>query len=136
MGRWKDNNNTSFFGFNPKGSKRNYKKIAKYVIAGGFVVVALVVLSVFIPRAGLSIEILERGEGLNLVRSISIKINNNNPQTLNAIAVQFDENEKIHQFGNIGPFSSIFITPDQDELDFKKVTVTANNGELKTIKLR
>ena len=136
MGRWKDNDSSSFFGFNPKRSKRNYKKIAKYVIAGGFVIVAIVVLSVFIPRAGLSIEILERGEGLNLVRSISIKINNNNPQTLNDIAVQFDDNEKIHQFGNIGSFSSIFITPDQDELDFKKVTVTANNGELKTIKLR
>jgi hypothetical protein len=42
--------------------RRNYIKIAKLGIIVGFVIVALVVLSVIIPRAGVSVEIIERGE--------------------------------------------------------------------------
>ena len=41
---------------------RNYIKIAKVGIIVGFVVVALIVLSVFLPRVGVSIEIIERGD--------------------------------------------------------------------------
>lgn len=130
MGRW-DNNSDK------RGNtlRINRKKI-KYIILGGFVVVAIVVLSVFIPRAGLSIEILERSEAMHSVKTISVKVNNNNPQEIKDVIVQFGENGKQHTFGNIGPFGAIFITPDPDELNFDKVIVSANGGSIQTVKLR
>jgi hypothetical protein len=130
VGRW-DNNSDK------RGTtlRINRKKI-KYIILGGFVVVAIVVLSVFIPRAGLSIEILERSEAMHSVKTISVKVNNNNPQEIKDVIVQFGENGKQHTFGNIGPFGAIFITPDPDELNFDKVIVSANGGSIQTMKLR
>jgi hypothetical protein len=130
VGRW-DNNSDK------RGTtlRINRKKI-KYIILGGFVVVAIVVLSVFIPRAGLSIEILERSEAMHSVKTISVKVNNNNPQEIKDVIVQFGENGKQHTFGNIGPFGAIFITPDPDELNFDKVIVSANGGSIQTVKLR
>ncbi len=113
----------------------NRKKI-KYIILGGFVVVAIVVLSVFIPRAGLSVEILERDEAMHSVKTISVKINNNNPQEIRDVIVQFGENGKQRTFGNIGPFGAIFITPDPDELNFDRIIVSANGGSIQTVKLR
>lgn len=130
MGRW-DNNSDK------RGTTlRINKKKIKYIILGGFVVVAIVVLSVFIPRAGLSIEILERSEAMHSVKTISVKVNNNNPQEIKDVIVQFGENGKQHTFGNIGPFGAIFITPDPDELNFDKVIVSANGGSIQTVKLR
>ncbi|MDX1373721.1 MAG: hypothetical protein R3321_14705 [Nitrososphaeraceae archaeon] len=135
MGRWdKDSNKWDEYG-KERHSKRDYKKIAKYVIAGGFVVVAIVVLSVFIPRAGLTVEISER-EAAHSVKTISVKINNNYPHELKDVTVQFGDNGKKYTFGNIGPFSAIFVTPDEGELNFDKVIVSANNGEFRTIKYR
>ena len=129
MGRW-DNSSSK------RGTslRINRKKI-KYIMVGGFVIVAIVVLSVFIPRAGLSIEILERSEA-HSVKTISVKVNNNNPQEIKDIIVQFGENGKQHKFGNIGPFGAIFITPDPDELNFDRVIVSANGGSIQTVKLR
>ena len=46
------------------------------------------------------------------------------------------ENGKLHSFGNIGPFSAIFITPEKDELNFDRVTVSANGGNVKNIKFK
>ncbi len=130
MGRWDDG---SFD--NNRGKKtRDWIRIARYAIYGGFVIVAIVILLVFIPRAGLSVEIFESGETLN---TISIKINNNNPQEIHNITVQFDEDKEKKQFYNsIGPFSSIFVTPDKEDLDFQKIIVTADNGKLQTTKYR
>ena len=71
MGRWEDEYGGTFGeggGF-PKKS-RNWIRIGKFVILGGFIIVAAVILLVFIPRAGLSIEIIERGE---IVGSIIVK---------------------------------------------------------------
>lgn len=130
MGRW-DNNSDK------RGTTlRINKKKIKYIILGGFVVVAIVVLSVFIPRAGLTVEILERSEAMHSVKTISVKVNNNNPQEIKDVIVQFGENGKQHTFGNIGPFGAIFITPDPDELNFDKVIVSANGGSIQTVKLR
>jgi hypothetical protein len=130
VGRW-DNNSDK------RGTAlRINKKKIKYIILGGFVVVAIVVLSVFIPRAGLSVEILERSEAMHSVKTISVKVNNNNPQEIKDVIVQFGENGKKHTFGNIGPFGAIFITPDPDELNFDKVIVSANGGSIQTVKLR
>jgi len=103
---------------------------------GGIVVVAIVVLSVFIPRAGLNVEIIERNDATHSVKTISIKVNNNSPQEIKAVMVQFGDKGKLHSFGNLGPFSGIFITPEPDELNFDRVIVSANGGNIKTIKYR
>ena len=88
---------------------------------------AAVILLVFIPRAGLSIEIIERG---GIVSSTSIKVNNNNFNALNDVTVQFGEQGKIQNIGDMGPFSSVFVNPDAGELNFDKIIVKANNGEI------
>ena len=113
----------------------NQRKI-KYIMIGGLVVIAIVVLSVFIPRVGLNIEIFERNDTMHSVQTISVKVNNNSPQEIKDVMVQFGENGKLHSFGNIGPFSAIFITPEKDELNFDRVTVSANGGNVKTIKFK
>lgn len=131
MGRW-DN---EFDGFGGGGirPRRNYIRIAKFVILVGFIIVAVVVLSVFIPRAGLNVEIIERG---GIIGSIVVKINNNNFDTLNDVIVQFGEQGKIQRIDKMGPFSSVMITPESQELNFDKVIVKANNGKIETIKFR
>ena len=131
MGRWDD----QFDGFGGGGiaPRRNYIRIAKYVILVGFIIVAVVVLSVFIPRAGLNVEIIERG---GIIGSIVVKINNNNFDTLNDVIVQFGEQGKIQRIDKMGPFSSVMITPESEELNFDKVIVKANNGKIETIKFR
>ena len=136
MGRWDSDTNRWDDYSKEKQSTRDYKKIAKYVITGGFIIVAVVVLMVFIPRAGLSIEIQEWEEAMNTIKTISIKISNNYPQQLQKVIVQFGDNAKKHSFGNLAPFSSIFVTPDNEELKFDKVIVSANNGQFKTVKYK
>lgn len=130
MGRWDTSS-----GKRGTSIRINRKKI-KYIMIGGFVIVAIVVLSVFIPRAGLSIEILERSEAMHSVKTISVKVNNNNPYEIREVIVQFGENGKQRSFGNIGPFGAIFITPDPNELNFDKVIVSANGGSIQTVKTR
>jgi hypothetical protein len=113
---------------------RDWIRIARYAIYGGFAIVAIVVLLVFIPRAGLTVEIMETGEAIS---TVNIKINNNNLQEIHNVTVVFDDNkEKKQVFNSIGPFSSIFVTPDKDYLNFKKIIVTADNGKLQTTKYR
>ena len=134
MGRW-DNNNDEGSHYKNRGKKtRDWIRIARYAIYGGFAIVAIVVLIVFIPRAGLSVDIFETGEDLS---TISIKINNNNPQEIHDVTVAFDDNkEKKQIYNSIGPFSSIFVTPDKEDLDFEKIIVKADNGKLQTTKYR
>ncbi len=62
MGRW-DSGSSKRRG---TSLRLNRKKI-KYIMIGGFVIVAIIVLSVFIPRAGLSVEIFERSEAMHSV---------------------------------------------------------------------
>lgn len=109
---------------------RNYIKIGIIV---GFVVVALIVLSVFLPRVGVSIEIIERG---GLVGSITAKISNNNFDTLNNVVVQFGDNGMPQRLGNIGPFASVFSSPNPTELDFDRIILTANDGDVRVVKYR
>lgn len=119
---------------NVRTRKRDWIRIARYAIYGGFAIVAIVVLLVFIPRAGLTVEINETGEALS---TISIKINNNNPQEIHDVTITFDNSTgKKQVYNSMGPFSSIFVTPEKDDLDFQKIIVTADNGKLQTIKYR
>lgn len=112
---------------------RNYIKIAKVGIIVGFVVVALIVLSVFLPRVGVSIEIIERG---GLIGSITAKISNNNFDTLNNVVVQFGDNGMPQRLGNIGPFASVFSSPNPTELDFDRIILTANDEDVRVVKYR
>jgi hypothetical protein len=131
LGRWDDDD----WHYDRKDKKkRDWIRIARYAIYGGFAIVAIVVLLVFIPRAGLTVEIFETGEELN---TISIKINNNNPHEIHNVTIAFDDNTGNKQiYNSMAPFSSIFVTPEKEDLDFQKITVTANNGKLQTLKYR
>jgi hypothetical protein len=130
MGRWDAGTGVRF-----PNIRRIYIRIAKYVIFVGFVIVAVVVLSVFIPRSGLYVEIIERSEVMGTMQTVSVRISNNNFGTLNDVEVQFGDQGQVQSIGNMGPFSSEMITPpDADSLNFDRVIVTANNGEVQTIK--
>lgn len=113
--------------------RKNYIKIAKVGIALGFIAVAVVVLSVFLPRVGVSIETIER-EGL--IGSITAKISNNNFDSLNNVVVKFGENGSPQSLGNIGPFASVFSSPNPNELEFDRVILTANDGDVRVVKYR
>src|SRR5215218_1818339 len=106
MGRWDSGKGAGF-----PNIRRNYVRIAKYVIFGGFVIVAVVVLSVFIPRSGLNVEIIQRSEAMGTIQTVSVKISNNNFGTLNDVKVRFGDQGQVQSIGNMGPFSSVMITP-------------------------
>ncbi|MFL6411683.1 MAG: hypothetical protein ACJ71K_10660 [Nitrososphaeraceae archaeon] len=141
MGRWDDDR---FSGFGDSGSsssrrirgKWNRIRIAKLVIKVGFVIIAMVFLSVFIPRYGLNTEIIQRSEGVGTIQTISIKLSNNNFETTNDVTVQFGEKGRIQNIGNMGPFSSVMITPEAQDMNFDKIMVKANNGKMKFVKFR
>jgi hypothetical protein len=131
MGRW-DSTGVRF-----PNISRSYIRIAKYVIIAGFIIVAVVVLSVFIPRSGLNVEIIERSEVMGTMQTVSVRISNNNFGALNNVEVRFDDQGQVQPIGDMGPFSSVMITPpDPDNLDFDRIIVTANDGEVEVIKSR
>ena len=137
MGRW-DDGSGKFAGEGGRTgrSRRNYARIAKFVILGGFIMVGIIVLSLFITRSGLIIEIREQNEAMGAIQTISVRISNNNFDTLNDVTVQFGDNGKIRSVGTIGPFSSIMITPDPKDLNFEKVIVKGNGGKAEAVKFR
>ena len=131
MGRWEDEYGDTFGKFPKK--KRNWIRIGKFTILWGFIILAAVLLSVFIPRAGLSIEVIERG---GIVGSVSVKVNNNNFNSLNDVSVQFGEHGKVQMIGDMGPFSSVFVNPETEEMAYDRIIVKANNGEVQATKFR
>ena len=134
MGRWENNRFADDEGFS---SKRNYIRIIKYVIVAGFITVGVVVLSVYIPRSGLNVEIVERSEVMGTMQTVSVRISNNDFDTLNNVSVQFGDRGQIQQIGNMGPFASVMITPPGSaELNFTKVTVTANDGDIQVTEFK
>jgi len=135
MGRWDDGRSPENGGTpenSKSGKKRNYFKLIRRIIFVGFAVVAAVILFVYFSTAGLNIEIIQRG---GPVETISVKLSNNNFNSINNVTVQFD-NDPIQPIGNMGPFASIFVSPDGGDSDFKKVVVKANNGQIEAIKNR
>ena len=135
MGRW-DDRFSRFGGAGRIPTKWNRIRIAKFAIRVGFVIVAIVFLSVFIPRYGLNIEIIQRSEGVGTIQTISIKVSNNNFETINDVTVQFGDKGRIQHIGNMGPFSSVMITPELQDINFDKVIVKANNGKMESVKFR
>jgi hypothetical protein len=75
MGRWENNRFADDDSFT---KRRNYIKIIKYVIIAGFVIVAVVVLSVYISRSGLNVEIVERSEVMGTMQTVSVRVSNFN----------------------------------------------------------
>ena len=142
MGRWDDDKRFS------RGTARRDRvtrrisgkwtrvRVAKLAIKVGFVIVAIVFLSVFIPRYGLNTEIIQRSEGVGTIQTISIKVSNNNFEPINDVTIQFGDNGRIQHIGNMGPFSSVMITPDSQDMNFNKVIVKANNGKMDSVKFR
>ena len=124
MGRWDEDKK-------PRKSK-NLPKLIKKIIYIGFIIVAVVILTVFIPRAGLNVELLQRG---GEIETISTKINNNNFFPIHNVTVQFD-NGRIQNIGGLGPFGSAMISPESENINFKKITVKANDGQMESIKNR
>ncbi len=116
--------------------KQNRNRLAKFIIFIGFIVVGIVFLSVFVPRAGINIEIIDRTEVVGTMEIVSVKISNNNFATLNDVVVRFGENGTIQPIGNLTPFASVMITPDEGDLNFDKVMVRTNNGTIEHIKSR
>ena len=142
MGRWDDDRFSGFGSKRGGGRARRIPgkwtrvRIAKLAIKVGFVIVAIVFLSVFIPRYGLNIEIVQRSEGVGTIQTISIKVSNNNFETINDVTVQFGDKGRIQRIGNMSPFSSVMITPELQDINFDKVIVKANNGNMESVKFR
>jgi hypothetical protein len=137
MGRWDE----PFAGSGSGGGsgiprRWNRIRITKLAIRVGFIIVAVVFLSVFIPRYGLNIEIIQRSEAAGAIQTISVKISNNNFESLNNAIVQFGEKGRIQQIGNMGPFSSVMITPEPQDMNFDKIIVKADNGKIQSVKFR
>jgi hypothetical protein len=135
MGRWDNEGPGSYTGEGGWQGKspRNYVKIAKYVIVIGFIVVASVVLTVFITRLGVNIEINEQTGGD--IQTISVRISNNNFESLRNATVQFGEG-KVQELGTMAPFSSLLVTPNQQDMNFEKITVRGNDGSISITKSR
>ena len=102
----------------------------------GFIIVAAVVLTVFLSRAGLYIEIIQREEGMGTLQTITVRLSNNNFNTLNDVIVQFGEDGRAQTIGNMGPFSSVTITPPAEDMDFENIIARANNGQIQVVKSR
>jgi hypothetical protein len=113
--------------------KQNRFRLARFIILVGFIVVSIVVLSVFIPRAGISVEVIQRSEVIGTMDLLSVRVSNNNFETLQNVTIQFGEVGRIQPVGNMGPFSSVMITPDSEDWDFDKVIVEGNNGSVKYV---
>lgn len=137
MGRWDDGSGDGFYGGYHNGGdsnrkKRNWYRIIKRVIFVGFALVAAVVLYVYFTTAGLNAEVIQRG---GPVETISIKLSNNNFYSISNVTVQFDTGQ-VQKLGDLGPFASVFITPDGGSSNFKQLLVKANNGQIEYIKKR
>jgi hypothetical protein len=132
MGRWDDDRQPRRDEDRRPRKNRNLPKLIKKIIYLGFIIVAVVVLAVFIPRAGLNIEVIHRTGD---IETISTKISNNNFHPLQNVTIQFD-NGKVQGIGDLGPFATIMISPETQNTNFERITVKANNGQIESIKNR
>lgn len=141
MGRWDDYDGGASGGnFMPDegaGKRRNWPRIFKFAILAGFVILGAVLLSVFIPRAGLNVEIFQRGEAVGTVTTVSVKVTNNSLETMRNVTIQFGDRGAVQEIGDMPPFKGVLVSPHQDDdVAFDKVTVTANDGAVVVVKHR
>lgn len=136
MGRWDNDDRYRYYG-GGRGTRRDYRRIAKFVIVGGFVVLGAFMLTFFVSRAGLHVAIHERSEAVGTVRIVTVQITNNSFETIRNVTVQFGDTGTMQQLGDMGPFAGALVSPDSDDdVDFDKVIVTANDGAINVVKYR
>ena len=131
MSGWDDRDDFAYRG----GKRRNYVRIAKFVIIGGFVALAAFLAAVMVPRAGLNVEIYDRSEVVGTMQTVSVRVTNNSFETMRGVTVQFGDGDAM-TLGNMAPFQGRLLTPDVDDLDFDRVAVTANEGAISVVKHR
>lgn len=132
MGRWDDQGDASYGG--PR-RRRNWARIFKFVIIGGFIVLATFMAAFMIPRAGLHVEIFQRSEVIGTMQTVNARVTNNTFETMRGVTVQFGDDD-VFELGDLAPFQGRLISPDADNLDFDRVTATANDGAITVVKHR
>jgi hypothetical protein len=138
LGRWDKNDRSRGGGWGriTGGGRTNRIRTTKRLIIIGLVIVAAVVLTIFLSRGGIYIEIIQREEGMGTLQTLTVRISNNNFNSLNDVTVQFGEDGKVQTIGDMGAFSSITITPPPEDMDFENIIVRANNGQVQVVKSR
>lgn len=131
MGRWDDQPSTGYRG----GRRRNWARIIKFVIIGGFIALAAFLAAFMIPRAGLHVEIFQRSEVIGTMQTVSVRVTNNSFETMRGVTIQYG-NGTATELGDLGPFQGRLLTPDEADLDFETVTATANDGAVSVVKHR
>jgi hypothetical protein len=110
--------------------KKNRFRLARFIIFIGFIIVGIVVLSVFIPRAGINVEFIDRSAVMGTMELSSIRISNNNIEPLHNVTIQFGESGGIQPIGTLNSFSSIMVTPDRNDTNFDELIIRANDGSI------
>ena len=138
MGRWdkKDHPSRGGWGGIIGGGRTNRIRTTKRLLIIGLVVVVAIVLTIILSRGGIYIDIIEREEGMGTLQTLTVRISNNNFNSLNDVTVQFGEDGKVQTIGDMGAFSSVTITPPPEDMDFENIIVRANNGQVQVIKSR
>ena len=138
MGRWDKNDRSSGGGWGRiiDGGRTNRVRTTKRLIIIGLVIVAAVVFTISLSRGGLYIDIIQREEGMGTLQTLTVRISNNNFNSLNDVTVQFGEDGKVQAIGDMGAFSSVTITPTPEDMDFENIIVGANNGQVQVVKSR
>lgn len=67
---------------------------------------------------------------------LSIRASNNNFETLQNVTIHVDDNGGKQSIDNMGPFSSVMITPNREDRNFDKVIVEGNNGTITYVHTR
>ena len=93
-------------------------------------------MTIFLSRGGLYIDIIQREEGMGTLQTITVRLSNNNFNSLERCYIQFGEDGKVQTIGDMGAFSSITITPPPEDMDFENIIVRANNGQGQVVKSR
>lgn len=106
------------------------------VIFIGFGVLAVIMIAFFASRAGLHVALHERGEAMGTVQVITAQISNNSFDTLQNVTVQFGDSNPVQSVGDMGPFSSVLVSPERDDYQFDRVTVTSNDGAVNVFRYR
>jgi hypothetical protein len=138
LGRWDKNDRPSRGGWGRiiGGGRTNRIRTTKRLLIIGLVVVVAIVLTIILSRGGIYIDIIEREEGMGTLQTLTVRISNNNFNSLNDVTVQFGEDGKVQTIGDMGAFSSVTITPPPEDMDFENIIVRANNGQVQVVKSR
>jgi hypothetical protein len=136
MGRW-DDEERDYDRYRQGAGKRWISaRGIRRIIFIGFAVLGIFMITFFASRAGLHVDLHERGEAIGTVQVVTAQISNNSFDTLQNVTVQFGDNNPVQRIGDMGPFSGVLVSPEGDDYQFDRVIVTANNGAISVVKYR